>query len=115
MAAIPPAPSPIFGRLSDSMVTLGTPIGAMHWRYVFRTKTPLGLMSDFSPKDFVDALTDSIREQLVEGTSVDFPGLGTFSVEHRPSTPPSSPASETRRPPRSVVTFTPTDAAPSHE
>ncbi len=69
-------------------------------------------MSDPSPEELVEAVAHLIRDQLEQGTSVDLPTLGTFSVEHRPSQTTEDGA---RLPPRNAITFTPADAASSDQ
>jgi nucleoid DNA-binding protein len=62
-------------------------------------------MSSSSSEEVIDAFIDIVREQLAEGNRVEVPRLGTFSVEHRPST--LDDEDETMTPPRTEVRFDP--------
>lgn len=65
-------------------------------------------MSTPSAKDVIRAFSRVMREKLENGETVEVPGLGTFSVEHRPSRMVETADGETRMaPPRDVVTFDP--------
>jgi len=51
-----------------------------------------------------------MREKLENGETVEVPGLGTFSVEHRPSRMTEDADGESyMAPPRDVVTFDPAE------
>ncbi|MFB6231594.1 MAG: HU family DNA-binding protein [Salinibacter sp.] len=65
-------------------------------------------MRSSSSEEVIDAFVDILREQLAEGNRVEVPGLGTFSVEHRPST--LDDEDETMTPPRIEVCFDPESA-----
>jgi len=65
-------------------------------------------MSMPSAKETIAAFARVLRRQLEQGERVEVPGLGTFSVEHRPSHRTEAPdGTEKMVPPRNVVTFTP--------
>jgi nucleoid DNA-binding protein len=64
-------------------------------------------MSSPTAEDVIDAFVDLLREQLEEGEAVEVPGLGTFSVEHRPSEVEESEGERQLVPPRNVVVFDP--------
>jgi nucleoid DNA-binding protein len=65
-------------------------------------------MSTPSAKDIIKAFSRVVRKKLENGETVQVPGLGTFSVEHRPSEQKEGPDGESyMAPPRDVVTFDP--------
>ncbi len=65
-------------------------------------------MSTPSAKDVIHAFARVMREKLENGETVEVPGLGTFSIEHRPSEVEEDADGDTRMaPPRDVVTFEP--------
>ncbi|PSQ66986.1 MAG: hypothetical protein BRD25_01775, partial [Bacteroidetes bacterium QH_1_61_8] len=65
-------------------------------------------MSTPSAKDVINAFSRVMREKLENGETVEVPGLGTFSVEHRPSRMTEDADGESyMAPPRDVVTFDP--------
>lgn len=65
-------------------------------------------MSKPSAKDVIRAFVRVMREKLENGETVEVPGLGTFSIEHRPSKMKDDPDGENYMdPPRDVVTFDP--------
>ena len=65
-------------------------------------------MSTPSPEETIDAFVRVLRRQLENGESVQVPGLGTFSVEHRPSErKQDSDGDDYMAPPRDQVVFDP--------
>jgi len=65
-------------------------------------------MSSPSAEDVIEAFVTVVRDRLERGESVTVPGLGTFSVEHRPSEQRErSDGSTYMAPPRNVVVFDP--------
>jgi nucleoid DNA-binding protein len=65
-------------------------------------------MSTPSAQETIKAFVTVLRRELEQGESVAVPGLGTFSVEHRPSHRREIPDGEDEMvPPRDVVQFTP--------
>jgi len=64
-------------------------------------------MSSPSAEEVIDAFIDVIREQLEQGDPVEVPGLGTFSVEHRPSQVEEDNDRRRLAPPRNEVVFEP--------
>jgi nucleoid DNA-binding protein len=65
-------------------------------------------MSTPSAQETIEAFVRVLRQRLEQRESVDVPGLGTFSVEHRPSHRREMPDGEDEMvPPRDVVAFTP--------
>lgn len=65
-------------------------------------------MSTPSAKEVIKAFAKVMREQLENGETVEVPGLGTFSIEHRPSQMKENADGEkVMAPPRDVVTFDP--------
>lgn len=67
-------------------------------------------MSTPSAKDVIHAFARVMREKLENGETVEVPGLGTFSIEHRPSQMKENDEGESyMAPPRDVVTFDPAE------
>lgn len=67
-------------------------------------------MSTPSAKDVIRAFAQIMREKLENGETVTVPGLGTFSIEHRPSQKKEDADGEIyMAPPRDVVTFDPAE------
>lgn len=65
-------------------------------------------MSTPSAEDIIDAFVRIVRENLENKETTEVPGLGTFSVEHRPSEMKETSDGESyMAPPRDVVTFDP--------
>lgn len=65
-------------------------------------------MSTPSAQETIDAFVRVMRRKLENGETVKVPGLGTFSVEHRPSEKKENPDGEDyMAPPRDVVRFEP--------
>lgn len=65
-------------------------------------------MSGPSAQDIIRAFVGIVREKLENGETTQVPGLGTFSVEHRPSEMKETADGENyMAPPRDVVTFDP--------
>jgi nucleoid DNA-binding protein len=65
-------------------------------------------MSTPSAKETIAAFVRVLRRELEDGETVEVPGFGTFSVEHRPSEITDGPDGEQEMtPPRDVVRFTP--------
>lgn len=65
-------------------------------------------MSTPSAQDTIEAFVRVVRRSLEQGERLEVPGLGTFSVEHRPSHRRERPDGEDEMvPPRDVVQFTP--------
>lgn len=64
-------------------------------------------MSSPSAEEVIDAFIEVLREQLEKGESVEVPSLGTFAVEHRPSTVEQEDGNRRLVPPRNVVVFEP--------
>jgi nucleoid DNA-binding protein len=65
-------------------------------------------MSTPSAKETIAAFVRVLRRQLKDGESVEVPGFGTFSVEHRPSELTDGPDGEQQMaPPRDLVRFDP--------
>ncbi|PSQ74037.1 MAG: hypothetical protein BRD39_02725 [Bacteroidetes bacterium QH_9_64_21] len=78
----------------------GTPTPALVY-------APTLIMSSPTAEEVIDAFVDILREQLEDGEAVEVPGLGTFSVEHRPSEVEESEGERQLVPPRNVVVFDP--------
>lgn len=67
-------------------------------------------MSTPSAKDVIHAFSRVMREKLENGETVEVPGLGTFSTEHRPSKMKEDADGESyMAPPRNIVTFDPAE------
>jgi nucleoid DNA-binding protein len=65
-------------------------------------------MSTPSAKETIAAFARVLRRKLEQGEQIEVPGLGTFSVEHRPSHLTETPdGSEQMVPPRDEIVFTP--------
>lgn len=64
-------------------------------------------MSSPSTEEVIDAFVTVLREQLEQGETVEVPSLGTFSVEHRPTTVEKTEGNRRLLPPRNVVVFEP--------
>ena len=64
-------------------------------------------MESPSADDVIDAFTETVKQQLSAGNAVAVPGLGTFSVEHRPSAVQNEEDVRRLVPPRDEVVFTP--------
>ena len=65
-------------------------------------------MSTPSAKDVIHAFARVMREKLENGETVEVPGLGTFSIEHRSSQMKEDADGDNyMAPPRDVVTFEP--------
>lgn len=65
-------------------------------------------MSTPSAQETIDAFVRVLRQKLEDGETVEVPGLGTFSVEHRPSHLRETPDGEEEMvPPRDEVVFHP--------
>ncbi|PQJ33520.1 hypothetical protein BSZ35_01940 [Salinibacter sp. 10B] len=65
-------------------------------------------MSTPSAEDIIKAFVRVTRKKLENGETVQVPGFGTFSVEHRPSEQKEGPDGDSyMKPPRDVVTFEP--------
>ncbi len=63
-------------------------------------------MESPTAEDVIEAFTDVIQDQLDAGNAVEVPGLGTFSVEHRPSGVQEEDGVRRLAPPRNEVVFT---------
>ena len=67
-------------------------------------------MSKISRDQAVAALVEAVRDALTQGDAVHIPSLGTFRVEHRPSTKEHLPdGGVVMQPPRNVIVFSPQD------
>jgi len=65
-------------------------------------------MSTPSANDTIAAFARVLRHELEKGETVKVPGLGTFSVEHRPShRTETADGNERMVPPRDEIVFTP--------
>lgn len=65
-------------------------------------------MSTPSAQKVIDAFVRVMRQKLENGETVEVPGLGTFSIEHRPSRMAEDADGESfMAPPRDVLTFDP--------
>lgn len=65
-------------------------------------------MSTPSAQDTIDAFVRVIRRKLEKGETIEVPGLGTFSVKHRPSEKKETSEGEVyMAPPRDEVHFEP--------
>ena len=65
-------------------------------------------MAKVSRDEAVAALAEVVRQALARGEEVRVPELGTFHVEHRPSTPAEQPdGTVLMQPPRNEIIFTP--------
>jgi nucleoid DNA-binding protein len=63
-----------------------------------------------SAKDVIHAFSRVMRKKLENGETVEVPGLGTFSIEHRSSQMKENADGDSyMAPPRDVVTFEPDD------
>jgi len=62
-------------------------------------------MESPSAEEVIDAFTEIVQEQLDAGNTVEVPGLGTFSVEHRTSEVRAEDGVRRLVPPRNVVVF----------
>lgn len=68
---------------------------------------PTPLMESPSAEEVIEAFTDVVKDQLDTGNAVEVPGLGTLSVEHRPSGVQEEDGVRRLAPPRNEVVFTP--------
>ncbi|CBH24705.1 hypothetical protein containing IHF-like DNA-binding domain [Salinibacter ruber M8] len=73
--------------------------------------SPTFVMESPSAEDVIEAFTDVVQDQLDTGNAVEVPGLGTFSVEHRPSGVQEEDGVRRLAPPRNEVVFTPEPGA----
>lgn len=65
-------------------------------------------MSTPSAKETIEAFVRVVRQKLEHGETIEVPGLGTFMVEHQPSTLKENPDGENYMdPPKDVVHFEP--------
>ena len=65
-------------------------------------------MTTITSDQIKETLADVVREALANGHDVSIPGLGTLSVEHKPSEMIEDESGQiVMRPPRDEVIFTP--------
>ncbi len=70
-------------------------------------------MPAISRDQVVAALAETLRDRLSARDSVEVPGLGTFSVAHKPSTIKEIEGETVLTPPEDHLTFTPAPSADS--
>ena len=65
-------------------------------------------MTTITTEQIKDKLAEVVREALANGQAVEFPGLGTLRVEHKPSEMIEDENGQiVMRPPRDAVVFVP--------
>lgn len=70
-------------------------------------------MPAISRDQVVAALAETLRDRLSTRESVEVPGLGTFSIEHKPSAIKEIDGETILTPPEDHLTFTPIQSADS--